>query len=167
MFAELHAKSHYSFLNGVSSPKELVYQAKELGYSALAITDECSYAGLVKAYQASEECKLKLIVGSEFWVEAESSKFKLVLLAKNRTAYSEISALITKARRRSPKGKYSLSMPDLQFGLQNCLAIWLPSFSHVDHAHGAQLKRFFKHRLWLGIELFMQSQDQELSLIHI
>ena len=161
MFTELHTKSHYSFLSGASSPEELVYQAKALGYSALAITDECSYAGLVKAYQASEECSLKLIVGSEFWVEAETSKFKLVLLAKNRAAYSEISGLISKARRRSPKGEYSLSVSDLQFGLQNCLAIWLPSFSDTDHTHGAKLKRFFKHRLWLGVELFLQSNDQE------
>lgn len=164
MFAELHCKSHYSFLCGASSPEELVYQANALGYSALAITDECSYAGLVKAYQASEECKLKLIVGSEFWVEADSSKFKLVLLARNRKGYSEVSSLITKARRLSPKGEYSLSASDLQFGLQNCLAIWLPSFSDIDHAHGAQLKRFFKQCLWLSVELFMHSNDQERYL---
>ena len=62
MFAELHTKSHYTFLTGASSPEELVYQAAELGYSAIAITDECSFAGLVKAYKASEECGIKLIV---------------------------------------------------------------------------------------------------------
>jgi len=67
----LHTKSHYSFLTGASSPEELVYQAKALGYSAVAITDECSYAGLVKAFQASKECGLKLIVGSEFWVDVD------------------------------------------------------------------------------------------------
>ena len=94
MFAELHAKSHYSFLQGASSPEELVLRAFDLGYSALALTDECSYAGVVKAYQASKACGLKLIVGSEFLVAHELGVFKLVLLATNRLAYSEISALI-------------------------------------------------------------------------
>jgi len=68
VFAELHVKSHYSFLSGASSPEKLVYRAAELGYSAIAITDECSYAGVVKAYQASKACELKLIIGSEFKV---------------------------------------------------------------------------------------------------
>ena len=164
MFAELHTKSHYSFLTGASSPKELVYQAKALGYSALAITDDCSFAGVVKAYQASEECGIKLIIGSEFKVSTDTQPLKLILLAPNHQAYSEISSLITKARRRSPKGEYALSMSDLQFGLQHCLAIWLPCSAEYDLEHGAQLSRFFKQRLWLGVELFLLSNDQQRYL---
>ncbi len=160
MFAELHTKSHYSFLTGASSPEELVYQASSLGYAALAITDECSYAGIVKAYQVSEECGLKLIIGSEFSISVENDQLKLVLLAPNRTAYSEISALITKGRRRSAKGEYALNLSDLRFGLRHCLAIWLPSSKTYDQLHGQQLARYFKNRLWLGVELFWQSSDQ-------
>ena len=179
MFAELHVKSHYSFLCGASSPEELVYQAAGLGYAAVAITDECSFAGVVKAYKASEECSLKLIIGSEFLVSADKSKpdekLKLILLAPNRTAYSEISALITKGRRRSAKGEYALSIKDLQFGLQHCLAIWLPNAlkenspelknspepenSNANEQHGRILKKYFKDRLWLGVELFWHSDD--------
>lgn len=164
MFAELHVKSHYSFLKGASSPEALVYQACELGYSAIAITDECSYAGLVKAYQASEECGLKLIVGSEFEVVVDDNKLSIVLLSTNRAAYSEISHLITKARRRSPKGEYQLSIDDLQFGLPNCLSIWLPRYSESDALHGKKLLAFFKARLWIGVELFMLSSDQRKYL---
>lgn len=184
VFAELHAKSHYSFLTGASSPEELVYQASALGYSALAITDECSYAGIVKAYQASEECGLKLIVGSEFSIDVGEKPFadivkkpfagssekpfadgdqkslKLILLAPSRVAYSEISALITKGRRRSAKGEYSLQLDDLRFGLRHCLAIWLPSSQLYDLEHGQLLARYFNNRLWLGVELFWESVDQ-------
>jgi len=164
VFAELHTKSHYSFLRGASSPEELVYQASELGYSALAITDECSYAGIVKAYQASKECNIKLIIGSEFSIEASTTSLSIILLAPSHRAYTEISKLITMARCRSPKGEYSLSIGDLQFGLQHCLAIWLPSSDQNDLVHGQQLKRFFKHRLWIGVELFLLSNDQERYL---
>lgn len=164
MFAELHVKSHYSFLTGASSPEELVHQASALGYSAVAITDECSYAGIVKAFRASKECNIKLIIGSEFNVDTKSTPLKLILLAPNRTAYTEISKLITKARCRSPKGDYFLSISDLQFGLQHCLAIWLPCSTEDDPAHGEQLNRFFRQRLWLGVELFFLSNDQQKYL---
>ncbi len=163
MFAELHTKSHYTFLTGASSPTEIVYRASELGHTAVAITDECSFAGIVKAYQASVETGIKLIVGSEFTLQTNSKNkqpLKLLLLAPSRVAYSEISSLITKGRRRSPKGEYSLHLRDLQFGLQNCLAIWLPSDQSDDAEQGAQLAQWFKGRVWLGVELFWNSDDQ-------
>ena len=87
-----------------------------------------------------------------------------MLLAPNHQAYSEISNLITKARRRSPKGEYTLSYADLQFGLQNCLAIWLPCSTEHDLEHGKQLSRYFKQRLWIGVEQFLVSGDQQTYL---
>jgi len=115
-------------------------------------------------YQASEACGLKLIIGSEFELVVNGHKLSLVLLATNRSAYSEISHLITKARRRSPKGEYQLSIEDLQFGLPNCLAIWLPRYSKGDALHGKKLLSLFKARLWIGVELFMLSADQRKYL---
>ena len=168
MFAELHTKSHYTFLTGASSPAEIVFRSAALGYAAVAITDECSFSGVVKAYQASVECGIKLIVGSEFLIADDDDVFKIVLLAPSRVAYSEISALITKGRRRSAKGEYSLGIADLVFGLQHCLAIWLPLQGGDDPVLlasqtllGGKLRRLFKHRLWLGVELFWQSHDQQ------
>lgn len=172
MFAELHCKTHYSFLTGASSPEELVYRAKAQGYRALAITDECSLAGVVKAYKAGEECNFPIIIGSEFMIDGlpgpnkQSTQCKLVLLAPNRTAYSEISALITKGRRRSKKGEYSLSVKDLRFGLQHSLAIFLPGRLPFDKVPGyvfeqaTSLKKIFPQRLWLGVELFFRVDDQ-------
>ena len=87
-YAELHCISNYTFLRGASHPEELVHQAAALGYQALALTDECSMAGVVKAHVAAMECGLKLIVGSEF--ELSDRYIRLVLLATNRASYGEI-----------------------------------------------------------------------------
>src|SRR6185437_10509698 len=64
-YAELHCLSNYTFLRGASCPEELVDRAGGLGYHALAITDECSVAGVVRAHVAAKEAGLQLIVGSE------------------------------------------------------------------------------------------------------
>ena len=65
-YAELHCRTNFSFLSGASHPEELVERAHDLGYRALAITDECSLAGVVRAHIEAKERKLHLIIGSEF-----------------------------------------------------------------------------------------------------
>ena len=65
-YAELHCLSNFSFLRGASHPEELVAHAHALGYSALAITDECSVAGVVRAHVEARRLGLKLIVGTHF-----------------------------------------------------------------------------------------------------
>src|SRR5437016_317911 len=109
-YAELHALSNFSFLRGASHPEELVSRAHALGYKALALTDECSLAGAVRAHFAAKECGLPLIHGTEITVE----KAKLILLATDRRSYGAISALITTGRRRSKKGTYSLTLADVE-----------------------------------------------------
>ena len=54
-FAELWCLSNFSFLRGASKPEELVARAKHLGYAALALSDECSMAGMVRAHVAAKE----------------------------------------------------------------------------------------------------------------
>lgn len=172
-FAELHTISNFSFLRGASHPEELVLRAAELGYEAIAITDECSYAGIVKAHVTAAELEktghpIKLIIGSEFRIHqasdtSENPEIHLILLSPNRTAYSEISALISRARRRSEKGNYRLHLQDLQFGTQHCLAIWLPpqGTSGTLPSYADTLARFFKDRLWLGLGLLQGPDDQQ------
>src|SRR5437762_12784529 len=81
-YAELHCRTNFSFLSGASHPEELVERAHDLGYRALAITDECSLAGVVRAHIEAKERKLHLIIGSEFQltlpVESRSTKKKPV-----------------------------------------------------------------------------------------
>ena len=67
-YAELHCVSNFSFLRGASHPEELVTEAKTLGYSAIAITDECSLAGVVRAHVAAKAQAIKLIIGIEIHI---------------------------------------------------------------------------------------------------
>ncbi|MDG1494615.1 MAG: error-prone DNA polymerase [Porticoccaceae bacterium] len=155
-YAELHCISNFTFLRGASHPHELVKRATELNYSALAITDECSLAGVVKAHVAAIDHNLKLIIGSEFNLDGH----KLIVLAPNRQAYSELSALITLARRRGDKGSYQLDWSDLKGNLRNALLIWLPSQQLApDQRRGEQLSNWFKGRLWIGVSHLLSGQD--------
>lgn len=125
MYSELFCQSHYSFLTGASSPAQLVATASFLGYEALAITDECSVAGVVRAYAEITQQKLpiKLIVGSYFRFD---NAFSFVLLCPNKAAYTELCRIITNARRRSQKGEYQLAEWDLRT-IRHCTLIWIPS----------------------------------------
>ena len=109
-YAELHCLSCFSFLRGASHPEELAGRAVAQGYAALALTDECSLAGVVRAHQAAQRAGLKLIVGSEM---TAGDGLKLVFLAQNRDGYGNLSALVTLARRRAGKGAYTLQRHDL------------------------------------------------------
>ena len=122
-YAELHCLSNFSFLRGASHPEELVARAKALGYSALALTDECSVAGVVRAHLAAEAYGLKLLIGSEF---ALADGPRVVLLASDRAAYGDLSEIITRGRRSAKKGAYRLTRADVAAHAGRCLALWLP-----------------------------------------
>ena len=118
-YAELHALSHFSFQRGASSPDEMVARAAALGYSALAITDECSMAGVVRAHLAAKEAGLKLLIGTELRVSAPElacGGFTLVLLARTRRGYGQLCELITTARSREQRGRerYHLHLRNLE-----------------------------------------------------
>jgi DNA polymerase III alpha subunit len=100
-YAELHCVSNFSFLRGASHAEELVAQARELGYTALAITDECSLAGVVRAHTAVKKLGgIKLLIGAEFRL---GCGLRLVVIARNRAGYARLSRLITRGRRRAEK----------------------------------------------------------------
>jgi error-prone DNA polymerase len=157
-YAELHALSNFSFLRGASHPAELVTQAHALGYRALALTDECSLAGAVRAHEAVRDLRdanFKLIIGAEFHA---SCGLKLVLLAPSQRAYGQICQLITLGRRRSKKGKYRLGRSDFESGLDDCLALWIaPGDATLRQA--TWLREFFPARGWLAIELHRAADD--------
>ena len=119
LYAELHCKTNYSFLEGASHPDELVQQAAELGYAALAITDRNSLAGVVRAHVAAKEVGLKLLIGAELSpVDAPP----VVVLAQNRVAYGRLSTLITYGCRQAAKGECRFSFDDLARHAEGLLA---------------------------------------------
>ena len=154
-YAELHCLSNFSFLRGASHPAELVQRAAQLGYEALALTDECSVAGVVRAWEAAREFGLKLIVGSELRLE---DGLRLVLLAVDRKGYGRLCRLITRGRRAARKGDYLLSRADLEDGMPGCLVLWLPD-AQPDAADGRWLAGRFPGRAWLAVELFAGGRD--------
>ena len=123
-YAELLCLTNFSFQLGASHPRELLERAKELGYTALAIADECSLAGIVRAHEAAEITGLPLIVGSQFRFEEGD---RVALLAPTHAGYSQICELITKARRAAPKGTYHIRRTDLEGGaISETIALWIP-----------------------------------------
>ncbi|MEP6899522.1 MAG: error-prone DNA polymerase [Rhodanobacter sp.] len=154
-YAELHCLSDFSFARGASSARELFERASACGYSALAITDECSLAGIVRAYKASNETGLKLIVGAEFQLDDGP---KLVLLCENKQGYTELCRLITRGRRASEKGTYRLTRADLGDGMPGTLALWIPQVQ-PDIAHGRWMRATFGDRAWLAVELHRGPDD--------
>ncbi|MEO9135524.1 MAG: PHP domain-containing protein, partial [Casimicrobiaceae bacterium] len=122
-YAELHCLSNFSFLRGASHPEELVERAKNQGYSALALTDECTLASAVRAHLAAKDAGLSLVLGSEFTLV---DGMKLVLHAIDRASYGDLSQLITRGRRHATKGTYKLTRDDVAERTATCLALWLP-----------------------------------------
>ena len=133
MYAELHSKTNFSFLAGASHADELVDAAVKLGYSALAVTDENSLAGVVRAFGAARETKLKLIIGAEILL---ADAPPLVLWATDRKSYGNLSKLITVGRRRAPKGECWLELEDVAKYQSGLIAGAIPQFTGDAHRIG-------------------------------
>ena len=167
-YAELRCVSTFSFLVGASQPEELVERAKKAGYSALALTDECSMAGMVRAHVAAKKLNLKLLVGSQFKVETAHDDapgpFNLVVLACNLNGYGNLCEFITKLRRSSEKGTYQLKLSNLTAAeLEDCVVVASPS-RKASPEQLLGLARWlltnFTGRCWLGVELLRQLDDE-------
>ncbi len=155
-YAELHCLTHFTFLRGASRPAELVQRAQQLGYGALAITDECSVAGVVRAHMAVQNPEngaqsLQLIIGAEFTL---TCGLRFVALVTNRHGYARLCALITHGRRAAPKGSYQLTREEVQRHLEDCLILWLPG-AVPEAAQLQWLSRCFAGNLWIAVELLL------------
>ncbi|MEZ8691165.1 error-prone DNA polymerase [Vibrio splendidus] len=160
-YSELFCQSNYSFLEGASHAEELVLQADFLRYKALAVTDECSVAGIVKVHSAIKQHKLSLkqIVGSMFWLNEEC---QVILICPNRQAYAELCRIITNARRRSSKGHYQLSEWDIM-SAKHCFILWLPQQKNEDAHWGLWLSQHHPGRLWIGLQRHLKQTDQQYT----
>jgi error-prone DNA polymerase len=154
-YAELHCLSNFSFQRGASSALELCQRAKKQGYQALSITDECTLAGIVRAWQAAKSVELPLIIGSEVRIENGP---KLVLLVENLEGYQALCRLITRARRRTQKGQYQVLREDFSEPLPGLLVLWVPD-AVDDVEQGHWLKQTFAERLWLAVQLHRGQDD--------
>ena len=180
-YAELHCLSSFSFQRGASLPEELVVRAAALGYTALAITDECSVAGVVRAHTQARELGLKLLLGAEFRVDHAArpdggkstpssrphrpalagqepgAQVRLVLLAHNLQGWGNLCEFITAARAKAAKGSYEVTWTGSDFAALTCCEVLLVPPRGIAFealcAHAARLKAVFGNRLWIALEL--------------
>ena len=174
-YAELHCLSNFSFLRGASHPEELVERAIALGYSALAVTDECSFAGSARAHLALREAierypaarGFRLIHGTEIRL---SDGPTLVLLATSRAGYGNLGQLVTLARRQAPKGSYRLARAELdrhRHWLADTLAIAVPDEAAAPGGASDRkfdsdpdfLRELMPGRCWIACELTRGADD--------
>ena len=162
-YAELRCVSNFTFLRGASWPEELVERAKKQRYAALAITDECSLAGAVRAHVAAKEHKLKLLVGSQFQVQCEQP-FSLVVLACNLNGYGNLCEFITRLRRSAEKGTYRLHINDIdRTTLLDCVVLACPDRASTQEQLldlSRWLLNHFLGRCWLAVELHREIGDE-------
>ncbi|MES2402593.1 MAG: DNA polymerase III subunit alpha [Pseudomonadota bacterium] len=172
-YAELHALSNFSFQRGASHAHELVVRAQELGYRAIAVTDECSVAGVVRAHEAAKKLDLKLMPGAEFLVQADHD-FRIVVLPHNAAGWGNLCEFITVARQTGDlieKGSYRVAMAESDFAsLEDCEVLLSP-MPGPDGALNIQAlaaqarwaQGVFGSRFWLAVEL-LQGLDDALRL---
>lgn len=121
-YAELQVTTHYSFLRGASSPRELFEQAKLLGIDALGITDRNSLAGIVKAHEAARETGIRLVVGCRIDLTDGTS---LLVYPTDRAAYARLCRLLSLGKARAGKGKCALGWDDVETWSEGLLAVLL------------------------------------------
>jgi len=179
-YAELFCMTNFSFLHGASHAEELVARAIQLDYTALAITDECSLAGVVRAHGEAKAAGWNdnLLIGSWFKLTNPDGSHALSLLAiaQNRNGYGNLSEMITLGRTRADKGHYLLHPADFAAppperahlqGLPDCLLILLPAYPAWDaadidrlHNQAAWMAATFPGRAWLGLVLLQRAFDE-------
>ncbi|RYE98728.1 MAG: PHP domain-containing protein, partial [Oxalobacteraceae bacterium] len=162
-YAELRTLSNFSFLKGASWPEELVKRAKALGYTAIAITDECSMAGIVRAHVAAKEEGIQLLAGSQFLVEGALAH-TLIVYACNLDGYGNLCQFISRLRRNAEKGTYAASADDFRAGdLDDCVVVACPERRATPEALLALARWLltrFMGRAWLGVDLLKLSDDE-------
>ena len=188
-YAELYAMSAFSFQHGASLPQELVARAKALGYAALALTDECSVAGVVRAHEAARAAGLPLLPGAEFGVRSSSvpgeggsrsaqalpgdALFRFVALPHDLQGWGNMCEFISSARRAAPKGQYALHWQPAQGGWAawpslagNEIILLLPPALSVEKACAiaAAARAHYGAQVWLGTTRSLGAQDALHSL---
>jgi len=162
-YAELRCRSNFTFLEGASWPEELIKRAKELRYEAIAITDECSLAGIVRAHIAAKEASIKLLVGSQFQVRSDTP-FSFIVLATNLNGYGNLCEFITMMRRRSEKGTYYLDLDEVDSKtLADCVVIAVPDRNCTLQQMEVIAKWLLKNwtgTCWLGWEQLRRIDDE-------
>ncbi|MBX5464105.1 MAG: DNA polymerase III subunit alpha [Clostridia bacterium] len=119
-FVHLHVHSYFSFLDGASSPEELVRRAAELGMPALALTDHDNVSGAVRFARAARAAGIQPIQGAEVTLEGG---YHLTLLATGPAGYARLCRLLSEAHLNHPRGRPRVRWQDLEAHRQGLIAL--------------------------------------------
>jgi error-prone DNA polymerase len=163
-YAELQVTSNFSFLRGGSHPKELVEQAQALGYSAIAVTDRNSLAGIVRAHTAAKAAGIRFIPACRLDLMDGTS---LLAYPTDHAAYARLSALLTLGNLRAEKGKCELYKADLYVHAEGMLFVAVPpdqlnsrfEFDRAFLSDLAEYKKQFCRSLYVAASFNYQGQD--------
>ncbi len=172
-YAELHCLSNFSFGRGASHPEELVARAAALGYSALAISDECSVAGVVRAHTEARKVALQLLPGAEFVLAGADTGanpnagavagFAVIALPRDLAGWGGLCEFITAARTGAPKGRYQLDWNASNWSLLTGCEVLLAFRSAINmeaaHAVCISARERFGSGLWLAVERLLGPDD--------
>ena len=123
MYVELHSASGFSFLEGASGPEDLLGEAANLGYEALALCDRDSVSGAPRFFQAARPAGVCALVGCEISLDQPGIKKgtpsaalhrRLTVLAESRAGYRNLCRLLTRMNLRSPKGEGRARWEDIE-----------------------------------------------------
>jgi error-prone DNA polymerase len=153
-YAELHAYSNFTFLEGAAHPEALVARAVELGLSAIALTDRDGLYGAVRFAGAARRAGIEAIVGSELTLEDAS---RLTLLIEDERGYANLCELISLAQLRGSKGSARLQLGDLDGRSDGLVAL----SQVVDPQHTDTLRSLFRDRCYLELQHHLTPADAE------
>jgi error-prone DNA polymerase len=157
MFAELEAKTNFSFLRGASHPEEMILRAAELGLKAIALTDYDGVYGIPKAFWEKKKYPaLKLISGASL---ALPGGHRLSLLAKDRAAYGQLCRLLTTSHAGKEKGRAGLTWEELSAGLVQPAATGLFALAPLSADWQRLRPLFAADRLYLTLSRFLDGHD--------
>src|SRR5215813_3839491 len=122
-FAELAAATNFSFLRGASHPHEIVGQAAELELAAIGIADRNTLAGVVRAFEAAKEHKIRCLTGARL---VTTEGFEAVCYPADRDAYGRLCRLLTTGNRRAIKGQCVFSLADMLAASEGQILIAIP-----------------------------------------
>jgi error-prone DNA polymerase len=171
-YAELHAWSNYSFLQGGSHPEELVELAVALGLSAIALTDRDGLYGAVRFSTHARQRGLAAIIGSELTFEDGA---RIVLLVENETGYANLCELISRAQMRGRKGDARLHLDDLENRTGGLIALSGGPYGRIEReltngnasaakTEAQRLSALFPQRFYLELQHHLTIDETQRNL---
>jgi len=174
-FAHLHVHSEYSLLDGACRIRDLVARAKELGFSAVAVTDHGAMYGVINFYKEAVKAGIKPIIGCEVYVAArsrfdmesgaDSGRNHLILLCKNETGYKNLCLLVSRAY---TEGFYIKPRVDMELlrrhhdglvALSACLAGEIPQLLLRDDYNAARDKALEMREIFGPDDFYLELQN--------